>query len=70
MRLSCQVLTKMMTRKDYVATAEILKNFGNNVENNHSDFIDLVYDFADMFAQDNPNFQEKKFVQACGLDIL
>ena len=37
---------------------------------NESDFIDLVYDFADMFAEDNPNFQEKKFVQACGLDIL
>ena len=60
----------MMTRKDYVATAEILKNFGDNVENNFNDFIDLVYDFSDMFAKDNPNFQEKKFVQACGLDIL
>lgn len=60
----------MMTRKDYVATAEILKNFGDNVENNFNDFIDLVYEFADMFAKDNPNFQEKKFVQACGLDIL
>ena len=59
----------MMTRKDYVATAEILKNFGDNIENNHSDFIELVYDFADWFASDNPNFQEKKFVQACGLDI-
>ena len=60
----------MMTRKDYVATAEILKNFGDNVENNFSDFIDLVYEFADMFAKDNPNFQEKKFVQACGLDVM
>ena len=60
----------MMTRKDYVATAEILKNFGDNVENNFNDFIDLVYEFADMFAKDNPNFQEKKFVQACGLDIM
>ena len=60
----------MMTRKDYVATAEILKNFGDNVENNFNDFIDLVYEFADMFAKDNPNFQEKKFVQACGLDVM
>lgn len=60
----------MMTRKDYVKVAEILKSFGDNVENNHSNFFDLVYDFADMFAEDNPNFQEKKFVQACGLDIL
>jgi len=60
----------MMTRKDYVKVAEILKSFGDNVENNHSDFFDLVYDFSDMFAEDNPNFQEKKFLQACGLDIM
>jgi hypothetical protein len=60
----------MMTRKDYVKVAEILKNFHENISNNENDFIDLVYDFADMFAEDNPNFQEKKFVQACGLDIL
>ena len=59
----------MMTRKDYVATAEILKNFGDNIENNFTDFLDLVYDFADMFAKDNPNFNEKKFVNACGLDV-
>ena len=60
----------MMTRKDYVATAEILKNFGDNIENNFTDFLDLVYDFADMFAKDNPNFDEKKFVNACGLDVM
>ena len=59
----------MMTRKDYVATAEILKNFGDNIENNFTDFLDLVYDFADMFAKDNPNFNEKKFANACGLDV-
>ena len=60
----------MMTRKDYVATAEILKTYHENISNNENDFINLVYDFADMFANDNPDFQEKKFVQACGLDIL
>ena len=59
----------MMTRKDYVKTAEIIKSFNDHVNLNHSDFLDLVYDFADMFAEDNPNFQEIKFVQACGLDI-
>lgn len=59
----------MMTRKDYVATAEILKGFGDNTSVNTNDFLDLVYDFADMFAADNPNFNEKKFAQACGLDI-
>lgn len=60
----------MMTRKDYVATAEILKGIGDNSSISPNDFLDLVYDFADMFAEDNPNFNEKKFAKACGLDIL
>ena len=59
----------MMTRKDYVRTAEILKTFGDNVLTNQFDYLDLVYDFADWFAEDNPRFDEKKFAQACGLDI-
>ena len=59
----------MMTRKDYVRTAEILKTFGDNVLTNEFDYLDLVYDFSDWFAEDNPNFDEKKFVAACGLDI-
>lgn len=59
----------MMTRKDYVTTAEILKNFHDHYSISDADFITLVYDFADMFAEDNPNFQENKFVNACGLDV-
>ena len=59
----------MMTRKDYVRTAEILKTFGDNVLTNQHDYQDLVYDFADWFAEDNPNFNEKKFADACGLEI-
>ena len=59
-----------MTRKDYVATATILKNFYDHYSISDSDFITLVYDFADMFAEDNSNFQEKKFVNACGLDVI
>lgn len=55
-----------MTRKDYVATSEILKLSKEDIE--HGVYLDLVYNFADMFAEDNPNFQEKKFVEACGLD--
>ena len=59
----------MMTRKDYVRTAEILKSFGDNVLTNEFDYADLVYDFSDWFAEDNPNFNENKFIIACGLDI-
>ena len=57
----------MMTRKDYVATAEILKQYQDEISTDT--FLDLVYDFADLFSADNPNFQEKKFANACGLDI-
>lgn len=57
----------MMTRKDYVKTAEILKHSKEYMP--HSTYLELVHDFADMFADDNPNFNEFKFQQACDLDI-
>ena len=53
----------MMTRKDYVSTAEILKTYSESM-----DFIffeDLVNDFADMFAEDNDRFNRVRFVEAC-----
>ena len=56
----------MMTRKDYIATAEILKDYKDEMSKNLFQFI--VYDFADLFEADNPNFNEKKFYSACGLD--
>jgi hypothetical protein len=58
----------MMTRKDYVATAEILKNWFYNHPVNVLDFEDLCGEFADMFEVDNPNFNDTKFLIACGLD--
>jgi hypothetical protein len=54
----------MMTRKDYVKTAEILNKFFENlpdfpgIENN---VFDLVADFSDWFLEDNPNFSANKF---------
>jgi hypothetical protein len=54
----------MMTRKDYVAVAEILNNYFSNYPVEISDFKELVFDFADMFANDNPNFKEDKFIDA------
>lgn len=59
----------MMTRKDYVATAEILKNWFFNHPINEHDFGDLVGEFSLMFEDDNPNFNHDKFVNACGLDV-
>jgi hypothetical protein len=54
----------MMTRKDYVATAEILKNYA--LELGQGAFEDLVDEFAEMFEADNKNFKLKTFREACG----
>jgi hypothetical protein len=54
----------MMTRKDYVATAKILKDYYDNNPVELSDFKYMVLDFCDMFAEDNPNFNEEKFLIA------
>lgn len=56
-----------MSRKDYVAIAEILNNWYFNHPTNEHDFGDLVGEFALMFADDNPNFDHDRFVKACGL---
>ena len=53
----------MMTRKDYVATAEILNSFVHNIS--APTFDSLVEDFASMFAEDNDRFMVDKFVDAC-----
>ena len=59
----------MMTRKDYVAVAEILNNFLGDADEypalvaNFDDF--LVQPFVKMFEKDNPNFDAEKFWEAC-----
>ncbi len=54
----------MMTRKDYVATAEILSSYKDLIGDEFT-FHDLVEDFASYFAEDNPNFKPEKFLEAC-----
>ena len=54
----------MMTRKDYVAVAEILSSFKNLIADQFT-FEHLVDEFADMFSADNPNFKYEKFREAC-----
>lgn len=58
-----------MTRKDYVKTAEILRDI-------RPDGADpackrywrmTVEKFVTMFAEDNPNFDAVRFYKACGL---
>ena len=53
-----------MTRKDYVAVAEILSGYSHAMVDNFW-WEDLVNDFALMFAEDNPNFKFEVFREAC-----
>jgi hypothetical protein len=55
----------MMTRKDYVATAEILKTYAGSID--EIAFEDLVNDFSNMFSSDNTKFNAITFKIACGL---
>lgn len=58
----------MMTRKDYVKTAEILKSFSDEIH--PAVFGDMVDLFSDFFLSDNEKFDKDRFETACGLDEL
>jgi hypothetical protein len=57
----------MMTRKDYVATAEILNYASNKIH--PALFSKMVGDFATMFATDNPRFDVTRFHTASNYKI-
>jgi hypothetical protein len=57
----------MMTRKDYIATAEILK-FASD-KTHPALFSKIVNDFAEMFAKDNPRFDVNRFHEASGYNV-
>jgi hypothetical protein len=61
---------KMMTRKDYIATAKIFNSYADAGQDNiliSSLVKSIAEDFADLFASDNPNFDEQKFLDAVGV---
>jgi len=57
----------MMTRKDYIDTAEILKYASNKIH--PAVFSKIVNDFAEMFAKDNERFDVTKFHEASGYRV-
>jgi hypothetical protein len=57
----------MMTRKDYIATAEIMKYVSDKTH--PALFSKVIVDFALMFAKDNPKFDANKFYSASGYRI-
>ena len=52
----------MMTRKDYVKTAEILNSFVDVIPS--ETMVELVEDFVEMFQNDNSNFNYEIFLKA------
>jgi thermostable 8-oxoguanine DNA glycosylase len=59
-----------MSRKDYIKIAAILADYSKKANTppfsfDHFAFGKAVNDFADMFANDNPNFNRAKFIEAC-----
>lgn len=58
----------VMTRKDYIKTANILKSFSQEIH--VAVFEDIVEEFAQYFASENENFDKPKFEKACGVDEL
>jgi hypothetical protein len=57
----------MMTRKDYIATAEILKYMSDKMH--PALFSKTVGDFAEMFAKDNPRFDVTRFHEASNYKV-
>jgi hypothetical protein len=52
-----------MTRKDYVATAEIINSYADEIKLTVLE--DLVNDFIEMFAVDNERFDSDRFWEEC-----
>jgi len=52
-----------MTRKDYVATAEIINSYADEIKLTVLE--DLVNDFIEMFAADNERFDSDRFWEEC-----
>lgn len=56
----------MMSRKDYRAISEILKQYRHSMS--VVDYSDLVNDFAKHLAHDNPRFNVELFRKAAGVE--
>lgn len=63
-----------MTRKDYKALAEILKDsYPATMPKDLAEYQQwhkaLTENFADMLQADNPRFDRAKFMSACGFNV-
>ena len=51
-----------LSRKDYIAIADIIRTRGTSNENQVEN---IKSDLAEYFQEDNPNFDKEKFWKAC-----
>lgn len=56
-----------MTRKDYVAIANVLKDSRTAVSRLEVERKLLAEKIADVMAGDNPRFDRARFLKACGI---
>jgi len=56
----------MMTRKDYVETANILNEYVDEID--FAILSDIAENFAEMFQNDNPRFSHQRFIDAVFAD--
>ena len=57
-----------MTKKHYIAIAEIIRNEANQWKETSlpaRTVSDIAYKLADYFATDNPRFNRERFIEAC-----
>ena len=57
-----------MTRKSYIKTANILKEFIDEIP--QTTYEDLIDQFCQWFKSDNENFDYARFEKACGIDEI
>jgi uncharacterized membrane protein len=57
-----------MTRKSYIQTANILKEFIDEIP--QTTYEDLIDQFCQWFKSDNENFDYARFEKACGIDEI
>jgi hypothetical protein len=55
----------MMTRKDYIAVSNILKEYKQAMF--AEDYVDIVHDFANYMRKDNDRFDSARFAEACDI---
>jgi len=55
-----------MTRKDYVALAQVVKSLPNSVQSGLTFKASLVDKLCQILAADNKKFDKAQFIRACG----